>query len=97
MSSSHHDSRSYSPHGFNWGHWSMPEVDKLLEEAQATIDPAMQTKLLGQAHSLSVDNAAWWFIVHDLNPRAMAANVTGFKPAQSWFVDLTEITMSPRA
>jgi peptide/nickel transport system substrate-binding protein len=90
----YYDSKSYSPHGFNWGHWSMPEVDKLLEAAQATVDPTLQTKLLGQAHSLVVDNAAWLFIVHDLNPRAMAANVTGFKPAQSWFVDLTGITMS---
>jgi len=43
-----------------------------------------------------VDNAAWLFIVHDLNPRAMAVNVMGFKSGQSWFVELTRITMSER-
>ena len=43
----YYDSKSYSPHGFNWGNWSMPEVDKLLEAAQATVDPTLQTKLPG--------------------------------------------------
>ncbi len=46
------------------------------------------------AHSIIVDEAPWLFIVHDLNPRAMAANVKGFHPAQSWFQDLTQITMT---
>jgi peptide/nickel transport system substrate-binding protein len=31
--------------------------------------------------------------VHDLNPRAMSKNVKGFVSAQSWFVDLTLVSM----
>jgi peptide/nickel transport system substrate-binding protein len=90
----YYDSKSFSPHGFNWGQWSDPRVDKLLEGAQASTDKAEQTKMLADAHGIIVDEAPWLFIVHDLNPRAMAANVQGFKPAQSWFVDLTQITMT---
>jgi peptide/nickel transport system substrate-binding protein len=90
----YYDSKSYSPNGFNWGRWSDPRVDKLLEGAQASTDQAEQTKMLADAHSIIVDEAPWLFIVHDLNPRAMAANVKGFKPAQSWMVELTQITLT---
>jgi peptide/nickel transport system substrate-binding protein len=84
---------SFSPTNFNWGHWSTPETDKLLADAQATFDPALQTKLLAEAHAKIVDDAAWAFIVHDLNPRALSPKVKGFNPVQSWFQDLTQVTV----
>jgi len=90
----YYDSKSFSPNGFNWGHWSDPRVDKLLEGAQATTDKVEQTKMLADAHGIIVDGAPWLFIVHDLNPRALSASVGGFHPAQSWFQDLTQITMA---
>jgi peptide/nickel transport system substrate-binding protein len=31
--------------------------------------------------------------VHDLNPRAMSKRVQGFVSAQSWFVDLTTVSL----
>jgi peptide/nickel transport system substrate-binding protein len=40
-----------------------------------------------------VDDAAWLFIVHDLNPRAMTKHVKGFVSAQSWFQDFTRVYM----
>lgn len=86
-------SASYSPTNFNWAHWSSPETDKLLGDAQATFDPAVQTKLLAEAHAKIVDAAPWVFIVHDLNPRALSPRVKGFNPAQSWFQDLTKVTV----
>jgi ABC-type transport system substrate-binding protein len=86
-------SPSYSPTNFNWAHWSTPEVDKLLSDAQATFDPAQQTKLLAEAHAKIVDDAPWVFIVHDLNPRALSPKVKGFNPAQSWFQDFTQVTV----
>jgi peptide/nickel transport system substrate-binding protein len=85
-------SDSFSPTNFNWGHFSDPRSDKLLRDAQATLDANEQTKLLAQAHSVVVDEAAWLFIVHDLNPRALSKKVD-FHPAQSWFQDFTQITM----
>ena len=33
------------------------------------------------------------YIVHDLNPRALAPHVKGFVQAQNWFQDLTPITI----
>ena len=49
--------------------------------------------MLAAAHSVVVDQAAWLFIVHDLNPRAMSKKVVDFHPAQSWFQDFTQISM----
>jgi peptide/nickel transport system substrate-binding protein len=40
-----------------------------------------------------VDDAAWLFTVHDLNPRAMTRHVKGFVSAQSWFQDFTRVYM----
>jgi ABC-type transport system substrate-binding protein len=85
---------SFSPVNYNWGHWSNAEADKLFKAAQATFDPAEQTKILAQAHAIVVDEAPWLFICHDLNPRAMSKNVQNFHPAQSWYQDFTQITMS---
>jgi peptide/nickel transport system substrate-binding protein len=54
-----------------------------LTGAQENFGSEQQAELLAQAH------AAWAFIVHDLNPRAMSAKVKGFQPAQSWYQDFT--------
>jgi peptide/nickel transport system substrate-binding protein len=90
----YYDSKSFSPHGFNWGHWSDPRVDRLLEGAQSTTDRVEQTRMLAEAHGIVVDEAPWLFIVHDLDPRALSPKVHGFRPAQSWFQDFTQITLS---
>ncbi|HEX2681176.1 MAG TPA: ABC transporter substrate-binding protein, partial [Candidatus Dormibacteraeota bacterium] len=84
---------SFSPNGINWGHYSEPQVQDLLDRAQQSFDTEQQHELLAKAHSLVVDNAAWAFIVHDLNPRAMSPKVKGFQPAQSWYQDLTKVTV----
>jgi ABC-type transport system substrate-binding protein len=85
---------SYSPTNYNWGHWTNEEATVLLRKAQATFDADERLSLLRKAHEIVVDEAPWLFIVHDLNPRAMSKKVTGFKPAQSWYQDFTQITMS---
>ena len=85
---------SFSPTNFNWGHFASEEATALLKKAQASFDEAEQTQLLAKAHSIVIDEAAWLFMVHDLNPRAMSKKVTGFQPVQSWFVDLTTISMT---
>jgi peptide/nickel transport system substrate-binding protein len=85
---------SFSPTNWNWGHFASEEATAALRKAQATFDEAEQTKLLAKAHSIVVDEAAWLFMVHDLNPRAMSKKVQGFQPVQSWFVDLTSVTVT---
>ncbi len=85
---------SFSPTNYNWGHFASKDATALLKQAQASFDPAEQTKLLAKAHAIVVDEAAWLFMVHDLNPRAMSKKVKDFQPVQSWFVDLTTISMA---
>jgi peptide/nickel transport system substrate-binding protein len=85
---------SFSPVNYNWGHWDNQEATGLLKQASATFDKAEQDQLLARAHAIIVDEAPWLFIVHDLNPRAMSKKVTGFKPAQSWSQDFTQISMA---
>jgi peptide/nickel transport system substrate-binding protein len=84
---------SFSPNGINWGHFYDPKVDELLTRAQKSFDPKEQANYLAQAHGLVVDDAAWLFIVHDLNPRALSPKVKGFQPAQSWYQDFTHVTV----
>jgi peptide/nickel transport system substrate-binding protein len=84
---------SFSPNGINWGHYSEPRVQGLLDQAQQSFDIEQQTELLANAHAIVVDDAAWAFIVHDLNPRAMSPKVKGFQPAQSWYQDFTKVTV----
>jgi hypothetical protein len=48
---------------------------------------------LRKAHERLVDNPPWLYIVHDLNPRAMSPKVKGFVSPQSWFIDLTLVSM----
>ncbi|HBK06365.1 MAG TPA: hypothetical protein DDZ81_10940 [Acetobacteraceae bacterium] len=85
---------SFSPTNYNWGHYDNAEVTAMLKKAQASFDVAEQTKILAEAHAKIVDEAAWLFIVHDLNPRAMSKKVQGFLPVQSWFIDFTQISMT---
>ena len=52
----------------------------------------MITEAYRKAHE-RLDNPPWLYIVHDLNPRAMSPKVNGFVSPQSWFVDLTLISV----
>jgi peptide/nickel transport system substrate-binding protein len=85
---------SFPPASTNWGHFSNARFDELTTKAQHTFDTDEQLRLLSEAHAILVDEAAWLYICHDLNPRAMSKKVTGFKPAQSWSQDFTQIVMS---
>ena len=70
-------------------HYINPEADRLIETAEAALDPKERDATLGQLHAMLVEEAPWIFVVHDLNPRALSPKVKGFVHPQSWFVDLT--------
>ena len=91
----HSMTRFEPPNGWNWGYFSDPAVDKLGEEALSTFDPSKRDGLLRAMHEKDIADAEDIFIVHDLNPRAMSPRVHGFVQAQSWFQDLTPVTVSP--
>jgi peptide/nickel transport system substrate-binding protein len=81
------------PVGANWGILKDPKVDELIGQAHTSFDKAEQTRLFADLHTYLVDQAYWIWIAHDLNPRAMSPKVKGFVQAQSWFQDLTSISM----
>ena len=81
------------PKGANWGVLKDPKLDELIDKAHTSFDKAAQTKALADVHTYIVDQAYWVYIAHDLNPRAMSPKVKGFVQAQSWFQDLTPITL----
>jgi ABC-type transport system substrate-binding protein len=71
-------------------------MDALIDQALATFDPAERLPVLTQIHERMSEDAVMLWVVHDLNPRAMSPRVRGFVQAQSWFQDLTPITVAPR-
>ena len=83
--------RFVPPAGFNWGSFDDPFINETGEKALVTFDPEEQDKLLAKMHAYLVDQAEWIYVVHDLNPRALAPKVKGFVQAQSWYQDLTPI------
>ncbi|HTJ59209.1 MAG TPA: ABC transporter substrate-binding protein [Devosiaceae bacterium] len=84
-----------SPNGSNWGNYSNPQVDEWGNEALAEFDPVKRNALLTKINEQSTKDAGEIFIVHDLNPRALSPKLHGFVQAQSWFQDLTPITVEP--
>jgi ABC-type transport system substrate-binding protein len=82
-----------TPKGSNWGHWRNPDFDALLLKMEGAANPDEFRRTLTAMHEILVDDAPWVWIVHDLNPRAMTKQVQGFVSAQSWFQDLTRVSI----
>jgi len=88
-------SKQWAPAGANWGHYKNPEADKLVEAVYGEFDPAKRLVLLTRLNELMNEDAVMIFVAHDLNPRALSPKVHGFVQAQSWFQDLTPVTVAP--
>jgi len=86
--------KQQAPVGSNWGHYSNPAVDALIDEIYTTFDPQVQLGKLTKLHEMMVDDAVMLWVAHDVNPRALHPRVKGFVPAQSWFQDLTPIRLA---
>jgi ABC-type transport system substrate-binding protein len=85
----------WAPKGSNWGHYSNPEMDKLITAIFAEFDAQKRLKLLTQLNESMNEEAVMIFVAHDLNPRAISPKVHGFVQAQSWFQDLTPVSVDP--
>ena len=86
-------SANFSPNGFNFEQWKDDEFDDALKTISEAADPKVISAAYRKAHERLVDNPPWLYIVHDLNPRAMSTKVKGFVSPQSWFVDLTLVSV----
>jgi ABC-type transport system substrate-binding protein len=85
----------WAPAGSNWGHFESPESEDLIAKIFNEFDGEKRLELLTKLHEFEGQQAVMIFVVHDLNPRAMSPNVHGFVQAQSWFQDLTPISVTP--
>jgi peptide/nickel transport system substrate-binding protein len=85
----------WAPAGSNWGHYENPETEALIGEIFNEFDEEKRLTLLTRLHELEGREAVMIFVVHDLNPRALSPKVQGFVQAQSWFQDLTPVSVVP--
>jgi peptide/nickel transport system substrate-binding protein len=83
-----------TPAGSNWGHWKNPEFDATITKMESAASKDEFDKSVVKLHEMLVDEAPWLWVVHDANPRAMTKGVQGFVSAQSWFQDLTRVSIS---
>jgi peptide/nickel transport system substrate-binding protein len=84
---------NWSPNGFNFEQWKDDEFEAALKTVSESSDPKEISAAYAKAHERLVDNPPWLYIVHDLNPRAMSPKVKGFVSPQSWFVDLSLVSL----
>lgn len=89
----HVDSRLVAPKGTNWGYYSDPAMDGLIDGVRTEFDPDKQLALIRAIHEKYVNEALFLFVAHDVAPRAMSAKVKGFVQPQNWFVDLTTVSV----
>ncbi len=91
-----HVSRAqWAPAGSNWGHYQDAETETLVGQITAEFDPAKRNALLTALNERMNDQAVMIWVAHDVNPRALSPKLHGFVQAQSWFQDLTPITVDP--
>src|SRR5262252_7940734 len=85
---------AWSPKGANWGHYQNPEAEKLVADILKEFDTAKRLAMLTRLHELMSEDAVMIFVAHDVNPRALSPKVHGFVQAQSWFQDLTPVSIT---
>ncbi len=85
----------WAPAGSNWGHYQNPEAESLVSRIFSEFDASKRLALLKELHELEGREAVRIFVAHDLNPRALSPKLHGFVQAQSWFQDLTPVTVAP--
>ncbi|MTD54433.1 ABC transporter substrate-binding protein [Amycolatopsis pithecellobii] len=79
--------------GINAGKYSNPQVDALFAKARTVGDDKARASLYSQVAQILGKDSPWLVVVDDRNPRVLASSVHGFVQPQSWFADLTQLTV----
>jgi peptide/nickel transport system substrate-binding protein len=77
----------------NVGKFNSPEVDAALTRSKTLLDPKARAAAFAEANKALLAGAPWLLVANDLNPRTLAPSVKGFVMPQSWYVDLTTVTV----
>ncbi|WP_244496324.1 ABC transporter substrate-binding protein [Methylobacterium indicum] len=86
-------SANIAPMGFNFAQWTDAGFDTAMADAARAPDSEAMDAAMRAGHERLVDDPPWLYVVHDLNPRAMSPRVKGYVSPESWFVDLTRISV----
>ncbi len=73
--------------GANYGNYSNPEVDKLLDEQNVATDNAVRADLMIKAQEIIANDSPWIFVDYTLIPLAMSKDLTGYTMVANWFWD----------
>lgn len=82
-----------SDSAINAGKYANPQVDALLTKAKTVLDGTARSDLYAQVATLLAKDSPWLVVVNDRNPRVLAPGVHGFVQPQSWFADLTQLSV----
>ena len=85
--------KAQPPVSNNWGFYSEPKMDELVDKARTTFDDKARDAALANLHAHIVDQAPFLFVAHDVGPRAISAKVKGVVQPKSWFIDLATLSM----
>lgn len=77
----------------NLAKYDNSEVVSLVDQAELTLDQDGRGDIYASVAELVTADAPWLFVVSDLNSRVVAPHVKGFVQPQSWFVDLTTVSV----
>ena len=83
------------PPGFNTGYYKNPQVDALLNQAEATSSISQRAALYQQAEADINQNAPWIFVDHAKSVVAYQKTVTDFKlnPVFPFYINLRGVSM----
>jgi len=81
------------PNGVNFGFYSNPEVDDLIDQALASTDAAEQADLFSQADAIAGEDGAYIPTVQQKNYFIWGSKIGGFLPdvASSFYPDFGSI------
>jgi peptide/nickel transport system substrate-binding protein len=85
--------KAQPPVSNNWGYYSDPKTDALVEKARTTFDAQARDVALAELHANIVDQTPFLFVAHDVGPRAIASKVKGVVQPKSWFIDLATLSI----
>lgn len=85
--------KAQPPVSNNWGYYSDPKMDALVDKARTTFDAKARDAALAELHANIVDEAPFLFVAHDVGPRAISAKVKGVVQPKSWFIDLATMSI----
>src|SRR4029077_20069296 len=74
------DSKMTPPRGLNRGAYSNPEMDRLVEAGDATLDPATRREIYRKVQQLAADDLPYLSLWWQDNVVVMKRGLEGFRP-----------------